>query len=164
MCVVVFEPAGCVELRNLELKPEALDFLGLPIEIRRGYIGHIKFHIKSWATPGMKPSLVIDEVYALASFKYDWTREEQERRWALAMESAEASAKSFLEARLKKAASAAPVGMIESLGTSIVDNLQVHIRGMHIRFEDQLSNPNSPFAMGITLESLHASVRTARDN
>lgn len=146
---------GCVELRNLELKPEALDFLGLPIVIRRGFIGHIKFHIKSWTTPGMRPSLVMDEVYALAAFKYDWTREEQERRWNLSSEKAAANAKSFIEARLKDAG---PQGIFESMGTSIFDNLQVHIRSLHIRFEDTVSNPESPFSFGVTLESLHANV------
>ena len=152
-CVLL--PPGSVELLNLDLKPEALDFLGLPIELIRGSIGRVQVRIK-WRQPGMKPSIVIDDVFALARFKYEWTREEQEHRWNLAIQGAEASAKAFLQARLK---AESPPGMLESLGASIVDNLQIQIRGIHIRFEDHDSNPLSPFSFGVTLESLTASVR-----
>jgi vacuolar protein sorting-associated protein 13A/C len=38
----------------------------------------------------------------------------------------------------------------------VVDNLQVFVDKIHIRYEDSTSNPNHPFAFGITLGGLHA--------
>lgn len=40
--------------------------------------------------------------------------------------------------------------------TKIVDNLQVTIKNIHIRFEDSTSNPERMFAVGVTLKSLSA--------
>ena len=35
--------------------------------------------------------------------------------------------------------------------TKIVDNIQLSVRNVHIRYEDDISNPKHPFALGITL-------------
>ena len=47
-----------------------------------------------------------------------------------------------------------------SYGTSfigtIVENLQLKIKDVHIRYEDDVTVPGSPFAAGFTLESLEA--------
>jgi hypothetical protein len=37
----------------------------------------------------------------------------------------------------------------------IVDKLHIHIRDLHIRVEDMESDPTSPFAFGVTMESMH---------
>jgi vacuolar protein sorting-associated protein 13A/C len=43
------------------------------------------------------------------------------------------------------------------LVTKIVDNLQITIQNIHIRFEDNISHPDGkPFSFGITLEQLSA--------
>ena len=42
-------------------------------------------------------------------------------------------------------------GFAESAITKIVDNLQISIQNIHIRYEDSSSNPSHPFAMGFTL-------------
>jgi vacuolar protein sorting-associated protein 13A/C len=42
------------------------------------------------------------------------------------------------------------------LVTKIVDNLQITIKNIHIRFEDHSSNPNRLFSIGLTLKSLTA--------
>lgn len=47
-------------------------------------------------------------------------------------------------------------GFISSLTTKIIDNLQVSIKNIHIRFEDNVSDPGHPFAAGITLKELSA--------
>lgn len=40
-------------LNDLELKPTALDFLQLPLRVKRGYIGRLEFQIP-WGNPGSK--------------------------------------------------------------------------------------------------------------
>lgn len=47
-------------------------------------------------------------------------------------------------------------GFISQLTTKIVDNLQVSIKNIHVRFEDHISDPGHPFAAGITLKELSA--------
>ncbi|KAF2072652.1 hypothetical protein CYY_006031 [Polysphondylium violaceum] len=44
----------------------------------------------------------------------------------------------------------------ESLRNKIVDNLQILIYNVHIRFEDTETNPSQPFCFGVTLEHLLA--------
>lgn len=42
----------------------------------------------------------------------------------------------------------------EKLATQIVRNLQVKVRNIHIRYEDFYTTPETPFAVGITLDNL----------
>ena len=44
---------GYCVLSNLELKPEALDALGLPVALVRGFIGRVEFTLP-WGAPGSK--------------------------------------------------------------------------------------------------------------
>lgn len=44
----------------------------------------------------------------------------------------------------------------ESLVTKIVDNLQVTVKNIHVRYEDSISAPGHPFALGVTLEEFSA--------
>jgi hypothetical protein len=47
-------------------------------------------------------------------------------------------------------------GFLQSLQVKIVNNLQIFVDNVHIRYEDDLANPDQPFAFGITLEHFHA--------
>lgn len=46
----------------------------------------------------------------------------------------------------------------EKLVDVIVKNLQVSIKDIHIRFEDDITNPMNPFTMGITLSGFYFKV------
>jgi vacuolar protein sorting-associated protein 13A/C len=43
----------------------------------------------------------------------------------------------------------------EKLITQIIKNVQIRIKCIHIRYEDAVTKPNSPFGCGIILKSLH---------
>lgn len=43
-----------------------------------------------------------------------------------------------------------------SLVTNIVENLELKIKNVHIRYEDSITSPDCRFACGITIESLSA--------
>lgn len=45
---------------------------------------------------------------------------------------------------------------VSALVTKIIDNLQVVIKNIHVRFEDSKSHPKNPFALGLTLSNLSA--------
>lgn len=45
---------------------------------------------------------------------------------------------------------------MNALLTKIIDNLQVKIKNIHVRFEDNKSHPQNPFAVGLTLSNISA--------
>src|SRR2546430_14554741 len=74
--------SGHVELRDLELRREALDQLRLPINVVEGHIGLLTLSIP-WSNLKSKPVKVyIEDVYLLAAPKEDaeYDEEEEERR------------------------------------------------------------------------------------
>ncbi|XP_026067709.1 vacuolar protein sorting-associated protein 13C-like isoform X6 [Carassius auratus] len=50
----------------------------------------------------------------------------------------------------------------EKLATQVIKNLQVKITSIHVRYEDDVSDPQRPFAIGMTLSEL--SLQTADEN
>lgn len=142
-----------------------VDLLQLPVALVRGFIGRVELTIP-WGNPGAQPTLVkIDQVYIVVRTQYRWTGHEKERRRRLALKLKQDKIAS-LESKLVQQGQGAEgasgfsaalglSGFLEKLVTKITDNLQVHIRGVHLRWEDRVSTPGRPFAAGITLESLH---------
>lgn len=50
----------------------------------------------------------------------------------------------------------------EKLITQIIKNVQIRIESIHIRYEDSVTIPNSPFAFGAILK--HLNVQTTDEN
>lgn len=45
---------------------------------------------------------------------------------------------------------------MNQLVSKIVDNLQISLNNIHVRYEDDISNPGHPFAAGVTLSEISA--------
>jgi vacuolar protein sorting-associated protein 13A/C len=45
-------------------------------------------------------------------------------------------------------------GFMQQLIIKIVNNVQIVINNLHIRYEDQITDPKHPFAVGFTLEEI----------
>ncbi|KAJ2388531.1 Vacuolar protein sorting-associated protein 13, partial [Coemansia sp. RSA 2603] len=138
---------GDVKLEKLRLKQDALDKLRLPVDIKEGE--PVRIHI--------------DDVYVLATpcfqEKFDPEREE-EREYKRKMRKLEndelmhmqrVNKQNHVGGDQKKQAS-----FTEQLVTKIVDNLQIVIKNIHVRYEDNISNPDHMFAIGATLGELSA--------
>lgn len=128
--------SGEVCLKNLKVKTEALDFLQLPIEVVSGYINKI-FLKANWSRLGSKPVVVeIDTVYLIARPRENFTSERSQ-----ALESAVAAKLRKLLAwqQLKLASpelkQSGDVSWTEKLTFKIVNNLQLSVRRVHVRFE-----------------------------
>jgi vacuolar protein sorting-associated protein 13A/C len=152
---------GDVKLRNLELRKEALDQLHLPVNVVEGHLGQLTMSIP-WSNLKGKPVRVnIEDVFLLAAPKEDtaWDEEEEAKRTHTVkmekLENAELLKQRNTEGlspeEQKKSQSFA-----QSLTTAIVDNLQVSIKSIHIRYEDSISSPGHPFALGLTLNEFSA--------
>lgn len=169
MYVKNFDPAqlkvgiwsGDVKLHNLELRKEALDQLKLPINVVEGHLGQLTIIIPWSNLRGAPVKVFIEDVFLLASPKEEAAYDEEEedrRKQRIKMEKLdsaelikERSQEGLSQEEQKKSQS-----FTESLVTKIVDNLQVTVKNIHVRYEDSISAPGHPFALGITLEEFSA--------
>ncbi|KAI9491569.1 hypothetical protein BDB00DRAFT_766791 [Zychaea mexicana] len=153
---------GEANLRDLKLRREALDKLDLPIDVLEGYLGQLTLSIP-WSNLKTKPVKVfVENVYLLAVPKTETSislEEEEERAQSLKqrrLDTADLISKSSKQGEQKDQSDEGNDGFISQLTTKIVDNLQVSIKNIHLRFEDNVSDPGHPFAAGITLKELSA--------
>ena len=153
--------SGDVKLRDLALKREALDQFHLPLNVVEGHISSLTLQIP-WSNLRGKPVRInIEDVFLLAAPKEDeeYDPEEEERRdHAVKMEKLDSA--ELLKERNTEGMSAEEQQKQQSftaaLTTTIIDNVQIQVKNVHIRYEDALSDPGHPFAAGITLQELSA--------
>lgn len=153
--------SGDVKLRDLELRREALDQLHLPLNVVQGHLGQLTLSIP-WSNLRGKPVRVsIEDVFLLAAPREDaeYDPDEEERReHAVKMEKLDSA--ELLKERNTEGMSPEEEqknqSFTASLVAAIVDNVQVSVKNVHIRYEDSLSDPGHPFALGITLDELSA--------
>ena len=178
-----FTFSGEVRLRNLAVRPEALDALDLPFKIKHGSVGSIALTIPGGLTGFLskvytEPVRVrIDDVHVLID-KAPQTPGELARKRAVQQQAAlDIDAISYrqqlielLEAEVARAggggggggggkaasssSSKRPPGGIQA---AILRNLQIEINGFHLRYEDVRSQADAPFALGVTFASFSTS-------
>lgn len=153
--------SGDVKLRNLELRREALDQLHLPINVVQGHLGLLTLTIP-WSNLRGKPVHVnIEDVYLLAAPREDQDVDpEDDERRAHAVKMEKLDSAELLKERNTEGMSQEEQkknqSFTASLTTAIVDNLQISVKNVHIRYEDSISDPGHPFAAGLTLHELSA--------
>ncbi|XP_056631377.1 intermembrane lipid transfer protein Vps13D [Diorhabda sublineata] len=159
--------SGKVELENLPLKKDALRYLGLPVEIKTGFIGKIQLQVPVSQIRSAPWVIVIEQLCLVATpLSLDhWDCEAED----LSRHEMKLTALDSLEAewRLGKygqdynsAYYSSSYSSWYSYGTGllsdIIENLQLRVQNIHIRYEDSISLPNQAFACGLTLGSLIA--------
>ncbi|XP_075995110.1 intermembrane lipid transfer protein VPS13A isoform X2 [Genypterus blacodes] len=157
---------GDAVLRNLEIKENALSQLDIPFKVKAGHIGRLELKIpwKNLYTQSVEATL--DGVYLLivptASIKYDAEKEEKQLQ-----EARQRELQRIEETKQKAAEQENPElekqdTFVEKLVTQVIKNLQVKISNIHVRYEDDVTNPNCPLSFGVSLENL--SLQTADEN
>ena len=153
--------SGDVKLKNLELRREALDQLKLPINVVEGHLGELTLVIPWSNIRGAPVKVFIEDVFLLASpkeeAKYD-EAEEESRRQRLKMEKLDSA--ELLKEKNREGMSHEEQkknqSFTQSFATKVVDNLQVTIKNIHVRYEDSISAPGHPFTLGLTLQEFSA--------
>lgn len=146
---------GDVELTNMQLKPEALNALKLPVKVKAGFLGSVKLKVP-WSRLGQDPVLVqLDRIFLLAEpathvegSSEDAVQEVKKNR-IREMEMKLLESRQMLQTDMNKS-------WLGSLINTVIGNLRLSISNIHIRYEDLESNPGHPFAAGVTLEKLLA--------
>ncbi|KAJ7634302.1 vacuolar protein sorting-associated protein 13 [Mycena polygramma] len=168
---------GQLTLRNLRLKKGALDKFRLPVDVLEGHLGKFTLSLH-WMNLGNQPvEIIVEDVYLLvvpSPQSNDDPEEEEKRAQAAKAERLENA--ELLHMRGQAEASpgmplyvhiffptnpltddaAQPQGLLQSLTAKIINNLQVTVKNIHIRYEDKMSVPGHPFAAGITLAGFTA--------
>ncbi|KAI5124698.1 hypothetical protein M0805_004304 [Coniferiporia weirii] len=150
---------GEVDLRDLRLKKSALDKLGLPFEVVEGRIGKFLFKL-NWSVTAMANTplqVEIEDVQVLiaASSTTEYSREEETKREqqlkSERLERAEALRLGEPSEQLSYTQS-----LINSIIARVVNNAQISIKNVHLRYEDKQTVTEHPFAVGVTLAHLSA--------
>ncbi|KOB66510.1 putative vacuolar protein sorting-associated protein, partial [Operophtera brumata] len=141
--------SGNVNLTDLKLKPEALYELDLPIDVKIGTIGRISFQIP-WTGLYTQPVIVnIEDVLLLVgpAISNSYFDPERERRLTRA-----AKRKILQDLEAESEILKGPQNFFESLFTAIVNNIQIYVRNVHVRYEDSISSKDGPLACGLCLQ------------
>ncbi|CAK1552703.1 unnamed protein product [Leptosia nina] len=157
--------SGKVELENLPLKKDALRHLGLPVEIKSGFIGKVQLQVPVTQIRSVPWLIAIEKLYVVvAPVNLDeWDSNVE----ALIAHERKVSILDALEAQWRAEHEANDAGYYAAsysswlnFGTgllaNIVENLQLKINDVHIRYEDTLTYPGRSFACGFAAESLGA--------
>ncbi|XP_007463251.1 PREDICTED: vacuolar protein sorting-associated protein 13D [Lipotes vexillifer] len=147
---------GAVELENLPLKKDALKELELPFEVKAGLIGKVTLQIPFYR-PHVDPWVIsISSLHLIGAPEkiQDFNDEkekllERERKKALL----QALEEKWKNERQQKGESYW-YSVTASVVTRIVENIELKIQDVHLRFEDGITNPSHPFAFGICIKNV----------
>ena len=141
--------AGDVILENLELKSDALDELDLPVTVRGGSLGKLRLKIP-WKNLKSQPAVInIERLFILVGPKVqsEFSVEEYEqkllntKRRKLRLHEMFNSKPNNNDNQNTEEKSSDDGSYISSYTSLIINNLQIYIDKVHIRYEDSLSNP-----------------------
>lgn len=157
--------SGEVVLQNLSLKPHALAELNLPVTVVRGHIERIHVVVPWNQLGSASVQLTIQGIYALVvpNTKLPSLEERQQSKLN------QIERQELLRQHDRFAAHKNREGEDEStflsrLTERITDNLQVTLQDLHIRYEDNRSNLEHPFACGVMLRSFTFHTTDAEGN
>lgn len=151
--------SGNIVLENLVLKKEILSALNLPIALGHGVISRFELRIP-WKKLGVDPVVVIiDGLHILLEPKYEWNPNARDNREQAVKQAKLAAIELLTSKRLtenpfQSYKDFASRWVMESLLRKLLDNIQVTVRDVHVRYEDQVSC-SSNFCLGFSFESLN---------
>ncbi|XP_043974274.1 vacuolar protein sorting-associated protein 13D isoform X2 [Gambusia affinis] len=149
---------GAVELENLPLRKDALREFDLPFEVKTGFIGKITLQIPfyrpysdPWVISMSQLNLIIGPTQP-QEFDVEKENEEARERKKHLLKTLEDKFKSECEQR----GESYWYSVTASVVTRIVENIELKIQNVHLRFEDDFSIPEKAFSFGVCINSVSA--------
>lgn len=143
-------------LKNLQLKQSALKELDLPVQLVYGQLGKLVLKIPWKNLYSLPVEADVEDLYLLVApnqaVKYD-----AEKQKKIELDTKKGELSKLDEARkreLEKDKPKADKTFTEKLVAQIINNVQIRIRNVHIRYEDR-STSTIPFALGITVLNIY---------
>ncbi|XP_075226529.1 intermembrane lipid transfer protein VPS13A-like [Lycorma delicatula] len=145
---------GDVQLTELKLKPDALYELDLPIEVKVGTIGRISLHIPWSGLYTQSVLLEIEDVYLIAGPITDRSYDPDKEK-VLCRASKRKKLQDLQDENLLGTGAPENHSFIENLITTIMNNLQVFVHNIHVRYEDSTlkGSDEHAFACGLCVQS-----------
>ncbi|XP_047937223.2 intermembrane lipid transfer protein VPS13C isoform X1 [Anser cygnoides] len=178
---------GNVALDNLQIKENALSELDVPFRIKVGQIDKLTLKIPWKNLYGEAVVATLEGLYLLivpgASIKYDAEKEEKylqdnkQKELARIEEALQKAAEKgthsqdslyHLESLIckdtkpDKPKEEKKDTFLEKLATQVIKNVQVKVTGIHVKYEDDITDPQCPISLGMTLSEL--SLLTTNEN
>ncbi|XP_068617083.1 intermembrane lipid transfer protein VPS13C [Brachionichthys hirsutus] len=168
---------GNVVLENLRVKESALSEFDVPFKVKAGQIGKLTLKIPWKNLYNDAVVATLDGLYLLVvpgaagtkmrtcpynAITYDAAKEERYQQEAKQKELHRIEEALQMAARREKAQDEKKDTFMEKMATQVIKNLQVKINSIHLRYEDDLLDPQRPLSMGITLSEL--SLQTTDEN
>lgn len=158
--------SGDLTLHNLKLKSSAIEKYNLPVDVVEGHVGLLHVTIPWFSFRSSPITITIEDVFLLAKVKNESDAHvdpvEEEKRAQDAKQEKLRNAESLdLAAQTSKNAAQGQSEeerqtWLGAFTSKLVDNVQIKLKNVHLRYEDDLSTPNHPFAAGVTLSSFKA--------
>lgn len=146
--------SGNVQLTELRLKPEALYELDIPIEVKVGTIGRISLSIPWTGLYTQSVTVSVEDVYVITGpvtdRPYDSEKEKRLIRAAKKKKLEDLEGESLLGT----AGPSDSKTFFENLLTTVINNLQIYVRNVHIRYEDKVTNSYSSVACGVCIQGI----------
>lgn len=155
--------SGNVSLTNMKLKASLFDSLPVPFSLEYGIIGTINLKIPVLNILSQPVIIEIKDVLAVIRPKHmnEWSEEVEQKAFKKANQSALEQFEVFSQGTeiVKKKDSSS----MERMVTKIVENLQITVQNIYIRYEDSYSAPRQgKFVIGLLLKEFSA-LSTAAD-
>ena len=145
--------SGAFQIDNVALKKEISNMFSLPFNLKFNHIGKIKAKIP-WRSLSNSPvEIELEDVLIIAEPK---SKEDLIQIAVNIYKDREKMIEDFasnLEEKFKKGGKEDSAGYFSGLITKVIDNVQVSVKNIHIRFECALGSKQS-FNFGLTLDSL----------
>lgn len=161
--LVIFK--GEVELENVPIRKDALRSFGMPVETMSGTIGRIKLQIPVRQFRSSPWSIVIERVYGvfgpkdLSEWESDKEKEAEYEYKLRILDGMEATWRIDNGCHTESYYSLSYASWVNygaSLVTNILENLELKINDVHLRYEDTVTTPSSPLAAGVRIGSISA--------
>ncbi|PRP88859.1 hypothetical protein PROFUN_00327 [Planoprotostelium fungivorum] len=151
---------GDVVLQDLEINKDALNNLGLPFELKHGIIGKLVLKVP-WQSLKSKPVVVqVSEVLVVLRpqfHSYGEYDEKAEKKRNATAKRARIDNAELMKSIKNETAQDKSDGFVAKMATKIIDNIQIDISQIHVRIEDDLTNPNFPFSIGFCIDRVAVS-------
>jgi hypothetical protein len=172
--------SGYVVLEQLVIKKSILDLTDTPLSLTHGVIGRFELHIP-WNNLGREPVVVVlDQILLLIEPKYEWddvksrsAREQAAKQARLATSALFASSRARVggHGAGSSALTDSAYGgyadimrnyLMDTILRKLVDNFEVHLKSIHIRYEDAVSC-STDFCAGVSIESIDITTRKEQE-
>ena len=147
--------SGCVEIENLPVKTDGIRKLRLPINIKAGFVRKLKLKIPMSALKSQPWEVVIQGLYVIIEpNELGKINEEEEIEFERVnkIKKLEKMEENWKEEQKQRSSDGS---WTSKLLATILENLQVSIEQVHIRYEER-NSANMPYSLGLRIGKLAA--------